>query len=302
MLTGTVIETITEYTSPERVKTGETLSAHTSFRIGGAAGCFVEIGSPKELTDVSEYLKREKIRFFVLGNGSNTLFSDEGFDGVVLHIGKGLSEIKVRGNVIYAGAGALLSAVSKQAAANSLSGLEFAAGIPGTVGGGLVMNAGAYDGEMKQVVKSAQVITPEGGLRELGIGELKLDYRSSILRHSGYIVTGVTFELKPGDKNRILGMMEDFGIRRREKQPLELPSAGSTFKRPEGNFAGKLIMDAELRGFQIGGARVSDKHCGFIVNTGNATSEDVVKLIETVQKRVYERFGVMLEPEIEIVK
>ena len=301
MLSKEVVNAITGLTCPENVKLSEELKGYTSFRIGGPAECLVEIDTVQQLTDVSQYLKREKVPYYILGNGSNTLFSDEGFDGVVLHLGRKIADVRVEGNLIYAEAGAMLVSVSNTAQKNGLTGLEFAAGIPGTVGGGVVMNAGAYDGEMKMVVKQVRVVSPEGEICELNNEELKFGYRYSILRHTGYVVTDVVFELKPGDKDEILAKMNDFNSRRREKQPIELPSAGSTFKRPEGYYAGQLIMDAGLRGFSVGGAQVSEKHCGFIVNAGGATSKDVRDLIKVVQSRVKEKFGVDLEPEIEIL-
>ncbi len=301
MISDKVLNALISYTEKDSVKCGELLRNYTSFRIGGPADCLVEIDTVKQLTDVSQYLKREKIPFYVLGNGSNTLFSDRGYEGVVLHLGNKICHICTEGNRIYAEAGAMLSMVSHVAQKAGLTGLEFAAGIPGTVGGGVVMNAGAYDGEMKMVVTGVKAVTPDGDICELTRDELGFGYRSSILRHTGYVVTDVTFELSPGSPEEILSKMQDFNARRKEKQPIELPSAGSTFKRPEGYFAGKLIMDAGLKGFQIGGARVSDKHCGFIVNVDNATSEDVRALIREVQSRVRERFGVELEPEIEIL-
>ena len=302
MLSDVIGEKIISLTSPENVKTGEELKKYTSFRIGGPAKWLVEIDTVRQLIDVSLYLKKEKVPYYVLGNGTNTLFSDSGYEGVVIHLGKKICDIRVEGNLIYAEAGAMLAGVSRRAQEAGLTGLEFAAGIPGTVGGGVVMNAGAYDGEMKLAVRSVKAVSPEGEFVSLDNEELKFGYRSSILRHTGYVVTDVVFELKEGDKESILAKMEDFNARRREKQPIELPSAGSTFKRPEGHYAGQLIMEAGLRGFQIGGARVSDKHCGFIVNVDNATGDDVRRLIKEVQTRVNEKFGVLLEPEIEIVQ
>ncbi|MCR4618929.1 MAG: UDP-N-acetylmuramate dehydrogenase [Lachnospiraceae bacterium] len=302
MISKEVIDRIIEYTSPESVKLSEPLSRYTTFKIGGPAKCLVDIGSERELTEVSGFLKKEKIPYFILGNGSNTLFSDEGFNGVVLHIGKNFSDVVVEGNIIRAKAGAILVSVAGAAYKNSLTGLEFASGIPGTVGGGIVMNAGAYDGEMKFVTKAVKALSPSGETVVLEGDELKLGYRSSVFRHSDYVVLEVIFELKPGKQEEIKAKMDDFNKRRREKQPLDMPSAGSTFKRPEGNFAGKLIMEAGLSGFTVGGAGVSEKHCGFVVNAGGATSKDVVTLIEEVQKRVFEVSGIRLEPEIEIVR
>ncbi len=302
MLSRTVKDTIVEYVSEKNVLFDEDLSKHTSFKIGGPADAFVEIEKEEQLTQLSEYLERVEEKYYILGNGSNTLFPDKGFEGVILHVGNGFSEITVEGEKIIAKAGAALVKVSKIAQENSLTGLEFAAGIPGTVGGGVVMNAGAYDGEMAQVVSCVKAISPKGEIIELENKSLEFGYRHSILRHRGYVVTEVSFELKKGDKDEIRKKMDDFNSRRREKQPLEYPSAGSVFKRPTGHYAGQLIMDAGMRGFQIGGARVSDKHCGFIINVNHASAEDVLELIEEIQFRVRDRFGVDLEPEIEILR
>ncbi len=302
MITKEVIDSIIEYTASENVKLDETLSGYTTFKIGGPAKCLVEIDTVKQLTDVSQYLKREKIPYYVLGNGSNTLFADEGYDGVVVHLGNKISDIRVEGNLIYAEAGAMLARVSKEAQKASLTGLEFAAGIPGTVGGGVVMNAGAYDGEMKQVVKAVSAVSPEGEFVTLSNEEATFGYRSSLMRHTGYVVTEVVFELQEGNADEILTKMNDFNERRRSKQPLEYPSAGSTFKRPEGYFAGKLIMDAGLRGYTVGGACVSEKHCGFVINKGGATAKDVVTLINDVKAKVKADTGIELEPEIEIIQ
>lgn len=302
MLSRTVKDTIIEYVSEKNVLFDEDLSKHTSFKIGGPADAFVEIESMEQLTKLSEYLDRVEEKYYILGNGSNTLFSDRGYEGVILHIGGGFSGITVSGTRIIAKAGAALAKVSKTAQEHSLTGLEFAAGIPGTVGGGVVMNAGAYGGEMSFVVDTVKAISPKGEEIELENKSLEFGYRYSILRHRGYVVTEVSFNLKEGDKDEIRARMDDFNSRRREKQPLEYPSAGSVFKRPEGHFAGQLIMEAGMRGFQIGGARVSDKHCGFIINTGHASAEDVTELIDEIQFRVRDRFGILLEPEIEIVR
>lgn len=300
MLSRTVKDTIIEYVSEKNVLFDEDLSKHTSFKIGGPADAFVEIENDEQLTKLSDYLDRVEEKYYILGNGSNTLFPDRGYEGVILHIGGNFSDITVSGETITAKAGASLVKVAKTAQENSLTGLEFAAGIPGTVGGGVVMNAGAYDGEMSQVVSAVKAISPKGEEIELENKSLEFGYRYSILRHRGYVVTEVSFKLHSGDKDEIQRKMDDFNSRRREKQPLEYPSAGSVFKRPEGYYAGKLIMDAGLRGFQIGGARVSDKHCGFIINVNHASAEDVKEVIEEITLRVRERFGVDLEPEIEI--
>lgn len=274
------------------------MSAHTTFHIGGPASAFIEINEEQQLADLVVYLKKVGIPFFVLGNGSNLLVSDEGYDGVILRIGPGMQQVTVEGNRIVAQAGALMSQIAKHAYKNGLTGLEFASGIPGTIGGGVVMNAGAYDGELSQVVTLVKAVDYEGNLLELDNRAMEFGYRTSAIKNHPYIVTEVTMELTAGEPQEIMAVMQDLAARRRDKQPLEFPSAGSTFKRPEGNFAGKLIMDAGLRGYQIGGARVSDKHCGFVINAGEATCEDVRRLMAYVQEKVYEAFGVDLEPEV----
>ena len=239
-----------------------------------------------------------EVSFFVLGNGSNLLVNDTGYRGIILQTGSRMNSISVQGDHIFAKAGATLAQVARAAMEQGLTGLEFASGIPGTVGGGVVMNAGAYGGEMSQVVTQVNVVSREGELLELDNGTMEFGYRTSIIRQSPFIVTEVTFRLEPGDRSVIKGKMEELAARRREKQPLEYPSAGSTFKRPEGYFAGKLIMEAGLKGFRIGGACVSEKHCGFVVNTGNATARDVRDVITEIQARVRRQFRVELEPEI----
>lgn len=302
MLSNTTLETIKGYIPEQNIKLDEPLSGYTSFKIGGCASCLVEIENTKQLASMARYLNMVEYPYFVLGNGSNTLVSDDGFNGIVLHIGKHFEEITVAGNTITAKAGAMLARVSKIAQENGLKGLEFAAGIPGSVGGGVVMNAGAYGGEMSQVVRLVKVISSEGETLELDRDSLEFGYRNSVLKHKKFIVSEVVFELEEGNPEEIKALMADYNARRREKQPLNLPSAGSTFKRPEGYFAGKLIMDAGLRGYRIGGAQISEKHCGFVVNTGNATAADVLDVMAEAQERVYDKFGVRLEPEVVILK
>lgn len=276
----------------------EPMQKHTTFRIGGPADCFVQIENKEQLIRLQRYLKQLEMPFFILGNGSNLLVSDKGYQGIVLQIGQKMSKIEVDGNVITAQAGAAMSQVARAALEHGLTGLEFASGIPGTIGGGVVMNAGAYDGELSGVVTQVNVVNSEGECMELENDSMEFGYRTSIIRNNAFTVTEVILKLEEGDREQIRAKMEDLAARRREKQPLEYPSAGSTFKRPRGNFAGKLIMDAGLRGFQIGGAKVSEKHCGFVVNTGNATAEDVRDVISEVREQVKERFHVNLEPEI----
>lgn len=298
MISAAVIQALEKYVPGENIRLGEPLAGHTTFRIGGPADCFIRIESEDQLIRVRTYLKLVGIPVFVIGNGSNLLVSDEGFRGVILQFSEAMSEIRVEGSDIIAKAGATMAGVARAALEHGLTGLEFAAGIPGTVGGGVVMNAGAYGGEMCQVVRRVTVISPEGETMELDNETMEFGYRNSSIKNSDFIVTEVLFELKEGERESIRETMNDLAARRREKQPLEYPSAGSTFKRPEGYYAGKLIMDAGLKGFQCGGARVSDKHCGFIINTGNATAKDVHDLIAEVQRQVREKFHVKLEPEV----
>lgn len=278
----------------------EPMSKHTTFRIGGNADVFV---SP-EILQVSKIMalaKEYDVPVTVIGNGSNLLVGDKGIRGLVLSFGKEAEEIELDGRCMTVGAGTILAKVATEAARNGLTGLEFAAGIPGSLGGAIVMNAGAYDGEMKDVVVSAKVLTPEGEVLELSKEELELSYRHSCIPEKGYIVLEATLELSHGEEAAIREKMEDFRNRRIDKQPLEYPSAGSTFKRPEGYFAGKLIQDAGLRGYQVGGAQVSEKHCGFVINKGNASAADVLQLIEDVQRIVYDTFQVELEPEVKMI-
>ena len=282
----------------ERLLFQEPMSRHTTFRVGGEAECIVMVETQEELSRLIPYLSRTGQEYFVLGNGSNLLVGDKGYQGVILKLGKRMQGIGVNGNHIVAGAGALLSQVSVAARDAGLSGLEFAAGIPGTIGGAIVMNAGAYDGEMKQVVKMVRVMDKEGEILTLDNDTMEFGYRTSIIKNRPFIVLGVILELTAGEKEQISARMEELMTLRRSKQPLEYPSAGSTFKRPEGYYAGKLIMDAGLRGYRIGGAQVSEKHCGFVINAGGASAADVKEVIEEVQERVKDRFHVRLEPEV----
>lgn len=282
----------------ECIKKDEPMGKHTTFRVGGNADFFVEIGSDRELANIIKYLKQTDHSYFILGNGSNLLVGDKGYEGVILHLGDRFARIQVENETVTAQAGALLSAVAKTAAKSGLTGLEFASGIPGTIGGAMVMNAGAYDGEMKQVVTQVTLMTEEGEILESDNETMEFGYRSSIVKYRPLIVLSAKLTLAKGDVTEIQKKMDDFGNRRRSKQPLEYPSAGSTFKRPEGYFAGKLIMDAGLRGYRIGGAQVSEKHCGFIINVGNATAADISELMDEVTEKVEEQFAVTLEPEV----
>ena len=298
MISGAVVEALQRYVPRDNIHLQEPMAGHTTFRIGGPADCFVQLEDEEQLRKVRRYLGLAGVPFFVLGNGSNLLVDDAGYRGVVLQIGQKMSDISVQGCHIIAKAGATLRQVAAAALEHGLAGFEFASGIPGTVGGGVVMNAGAYGGEMSQVVNQVRVVSKEGESMELDNDTMEFRYRGSVIRGSAFTVTEVTFRLEPGDRDAIRGKMEELAARRREKQPLEYPSAGSTFKRPEGHFAGKLIMEAGFAGYRIGGAQVSEKHCGFVINTGDATARDVRALIEEIQARVKERFRVDLEPEI----
>lgn len=276
----------------------EPLCNHTTFRVGGKADAFLSVRSEEQLRKAVLLCKEYDVPFLILGNGSNLLVSDDGYRGMVILVGKDMSDITVDGNTIIAMAGATLGSVSQTAAKNFLGGMEFASGIPGTIGGAIVMNAGAYDGEMKMIVEEVRVLTQDGEILTLSNEELEFGYRTSRVKKEKLIVLSVKLLLQPQKQELIYEKMNDFAARRREKQPLEFPSAGSTFKRPEGMFAGKLIMDAGLRGYSVGDAQVSEKHCGFVINKGNATAKEIHKLIYDVQEKVKESFEVTLEPEV----
>ena len=295
---GEIIEEIARILPDERILRQEPMSLHTTFRVGGKAALFLEIKTTSELQKLLTFFAESGTKYFIVGNGSNLLVDDNGYDGVIVHIGSAFSGIRVAGGIITAKAGALLSRAASAAMEHSLTGLEFASGIPGSIGGGVVMNAGAYDGEMSFVVSGVTGFTSDGKEVSFTNEELMFGYRCSLLKKEKIVVTEAVFRLSDGDRKEISAKMADFAERRRKKQPLEYPSAGSTFKRPEGYYAGKLIMDAGLRGFHVGGAQVSEKHCGFIINNGNATAADIKRLMEEVKKRVRESSGVELEPEV----
>ena len=281
---------------------GEPLSRHTTFQIGGPAAVFCRPETPAQLLRTLELCREHGVRSYLLGNGSNTLFSDAGFDGAVVCTVEMKSPVTVSGNVLRAAAGAPLGAVCRKAQQAGLAGLAFAFGIPGTVGGAVYMNAGAYGGELKQVLRRVTFLDRALRLDSLPVQELALGYRTSRFETEGGVILEAEFSLTPGDPAAIEAEMQELMARRREKQPLELPSAGSTFKRPQGAFAGALIEQAGLRGFAVGGAAVSTKHCGFVVNTGGATCADVVALTEEVARIVYEKTGYRLEREIRVVQ
>ncbi len=283
---------------PAGIRQEEPMRDHTTFRIGGPARFFVMPETTEELRAVLALCQKEDMPFYVIGNGSNLLVSDAGYDGVVIQICRNMNRITVDGCRIRAKAGALLTQIAAKALDSSLTGFEFASGIPGTLGGACVMNAGAYGGEMKDVLEEVQVLTQDGTFKTLKKDELKLGYRTSVIAEKDYIVLEASLLLKEGDREQISGRMEELKERRVEKQPLEYPSAGSTFKRPEGHFAGQLIQEAGLRGFSVGGAQVSEKHCGFVINRDHATAADVNALMNQVIRRVKENSGVTLEPEV----
>ena len=285
----------------DRVLLEEPMKRHTTFRIGGPAEVFVMPGNLEEVQRILEICRTEDLPYFILGNGSNLLVSDRGYRGVVIQLDRNFGEVKVEGTEIHASAGALLSTIAVAARRASLTGFEFAGGIPGTLGGAVVMNAGAYGGEMKDVLRKVMVMDQSGKVFEIPAEELQMGYRTSIIKTAGYIVLGAVLSLKEGNLEEIKMLTRKLSEQRTSKQPLEYPSAGSTFKRPEGYFAGKLIMDSGLRGYQVGGAQVSEKHCGFVINTGNATAKDVTTLMSDVQRIVLEKFGVKLEPEVKFL-
>ena len=277
----------------------EPMSRHTTFRVGGNADFFVTPQSIKEATDTVRLLLTEKEPFEIVGNGSNLLVTDSGIRGCVVCIGKGMDRISVNGNTVTAEAGAMLSKIAQVACDNNLAGMVFASGIPGTIGGAMVMNAGAYGGEMKDIVTKVTMLDIDTGkIVTLDNEQMCFGYRTSVIKSHPYVVLSVELELVPGNRDEIKNEMAELSAKRREKQPLEYPSAGSTFKRPEGYFAGKLIEDSGLRGYCVGGAQVSEKHCGFVINRGEATAQDILTLISNVRNKVKDQYGVILEPEV----
>ncbi|MGN1206029.1 MAG: UDP-N-acetylmuramate dehydrogenase [Eubacterium sp.] len=286
-----------------QLKEGELLSQHTTFRIGGAARYFAVPTNEEEILEAMDFAIVKDLPYYILGKGSNVLFPDEGYKGVIIEIGAGMEKMERIGETgIRAQAGVSLSLLAAMAAREGLTGLEFAGGIPGTLGGAVTMNAGAYGGEIKDVIVSVKVMDEEGCVKMLTRDELQLGYRTSIVQKEHLVVLEAEFSLQRGTTEEIQKTMKELNAKRREKQPLEYPSAGSTFKRPEGYFAGKLIEDAGLRGYRVGDAQVSEKHCGFVINRGNATCADVLQLMEDVRTKVKEQFGVTLEPEVRIIR
>ncbi|MEF9998830.1 MAG: UDP-N-acetylmuramate dehydrogenase [Lachnospiraceae bacterium] len=289
---------LANFMKKEQILLDEPMSKHTTFRVGGPADYFIIPKSIKELQKAVTLSKQYKIPYYIIGNGSNILVSDDGYRGVIIQIYKELDYIEVVGETIYAQAGVLLSKIANEAFAHDLTGVEFAAGIPGTLGGACMMNAGAYGGEMKDVLQDITVLDENGNVRILQKDELALGYRTSVVAKRGYIVLGATLVLEKGVSEMIRSRMEELRAKRIAKQPLEYPSAGSTFKRPKGHYAGQLIQEAGLCGFQVGGAQVSEKHCGFIINKDQATATDVLQLMNEVVERVRKHSGVTIEPEV----
>ena len=296
-----IIKKFCDLLGEERVFTGEAMSRHTTFKIGGPADYFLMPDKDTDVGRIVKICKESAIPYFILGNGSNLLVGDGGYRGAVIQIYKNMSAVTVEGTEITVQAGVLLSSVAAAAKNAALTGFEFAGGIPGTMGGAVVMNAGAYGGEMKDVLTEVTVMDEEGEIVTLPADKLELGYRTSIIKTAGYIVLEAKLQLKEGNPEVIRETMKDLTIRRTTKQPLEYPSAGSTFKRPEGYFAGKLIMDSGLAGYQVGGAQVSEKHCGFVINAGGATARDVRTLMDNVRDIVYKKYGVTLEPEVKFL-
>ncbi len=293
-------EDLAQLMNPKNIKTNELLKEYTMTKLGGTADVFVMPETEDEAQAVIKYAYDYHIPLLMLGNGSNMVVRDGGLRGIVITFSK-LNEIRIDNTKIYAQSGALIKDVSKMAAMESLTGFEFACGIPGSVGGAMAMNAGAYGGEIKDIIISSTVLTKEGEKLVLSKDELDLRYRHSIISQEGYYVLSSWFQLKKGDKAEIDAIIADLTYKRESKQPLEYPSAGSVFKRPPGYFAGKLIQDSGLQGKGVGGAEVSTKHAGFIINKGNATASDYIQTIEMVQRVVKEKFGVDLELEVKIV-
>lgn len=283
------------------VRFDEPMSAHTTFRIGGTADAFVSAANALEIGKVIHFCNDTDTPYVIVGNGSNLLVGDGGIRGVVIHIGKAMSKCRIDGTEVNADAGILMSTLAHNILEANLTGFEFAAGIPGTLGGGIFMNAGAYGGELKDIIDTVTFIAPDGLIKTETADKLGFGYRTSVFANGGHTILSCKLKLQEGNYDEIKECMAELAHKRAEKQPLSQPSAGSTFKRPEGHFAGKLIQDAGLMGYSIGGAMVSDKHAGFVVNTGGATAKDVTALIRYIQKTVNDKFGVMLEPEVRFI-
>lgn len=296
-----IVNSMCEIVGSDNVKLNESMNRHTTFQVGGPVDYYLIPHTIDEIKELILLCRNEHIPFYVIGNGSNLLVRDSGWKGAVIQIYKNFCGYEINGETVKAQAGILLSKLAKRIYEQSLTGFEFASGIPGTLGGAVAMNAGAYGGEMKHILDRAVIMDQEGQIKTLTNEELNLGYRTSIVSEEKYIVLEAELKLAKGEKEEIKSKMDDFTNRRITKQPLEFPSAGSTFKRPEGYFAGKLIMDSGLAGYSIGGAKVSEKHCGFVINSGNATASDILNLIEYIREQVYKNFQVLLVPEVKIL-
>lgn len=295
-------EQLTQFLPPERIWRQEPMSKHTTFQIGGPADYFAEPADEKELTALLKLAKEEEMPYFLLGKGSNLLVNDLGFRGLVIHFGSLWEQAEIEGEIVTAGCGMMLARLGQMVLKAELTGFEFAAGIPGTLGGAVYMNAGAYGGEMKDILLDVTVLDEEGRIVTLPVEALELAYRGSIFHRKDWCILKARMRLQKGDADAIRSRMQELAYQRQSKQPLTMPSAGSVFKRPEGYYAGALIQDCQLKGYRIGGAQVSEKHAGFIVNTGGATAEDVVNLVRHIQHQVWETFHVHLEPELRILE
>lgn len=296
-----IYEELCKIVSEDQILKDEPMDKHTTFRAGGKADYLVMPSNEEQVRDLVLLSKKENVPYYVMGNGSNLLVRDQGFKGMIIQIARKMNQIRVEGETIYAQAGALLSKIAAQALGEGLTGFEFASGIPGTLGGAVMMNAGAYGGEMKQVIVNACVLTSAGEIAVIPADLMELGYRTSVFAKNQDIILSAQLKLEYGNEAVIREYMDELKEQRVSKQPLEYPSAGSTFKRPEGYFAGKLIQDAGLRGFQVGGAQVSEKHCGFVINKDHATATDILSLMEQVSDKVEAKFGVRLEPEVKII-
>ena len=296
---GDILSSISEIIDEKRILRNEPMKKHTTFRIGGPADVLVKPATITEIEQVLQCCEEQAVPYYVVGNGSNLLVGDEGIRGVVLQLGNDFSEVEVcEDDTIWVQAGCMLSKVANLAAAHGLTGMEFAAGIPGTIGGAVMMNAGAYGGEMKDIIECVTLLTPDREVLILPQDQMEFGYRESIVSKENYIVLEAKLRLQKGEPEAIEAKMKEYSEARRSKQPLEYPSAGSTFKRPEGYYAGKLIMDAGLAGYRVGDAQVSEKHCGFVINCGQATAKDVTAVMNDVIHRVAEAYQVELEPEV----
>lgn len=296
-----IAELMSEIVGKENFKPNAPMSEYTTFKVGGPADYFVLPRNDQDIKAIIELCKKNNIKYFIMGNGSNVLVNDQGYRGAVIQLYENMRGYELSDTTIRVQAGIKLYDLSEILWENSLTGFEFASGIPGTLGGAVSMNAGAYGGEMKDVVISAKVMDENGEIIELLKGELEFGYRTSAILKKNYILLEATLKLEKGEKEVIREKITELSNRRKDKQPLEFPSAGSTFKRPEGHFAGKLIMDSGLAGYRVGNAMVSEKHCGFVINVGGATSKDIQTVINDVSDKVFEKFGVRLEPEVRML-